>query len=279
MRVATRSLTSRFLVVAVFASCCGGCAGEFDPPSLVNSLRALAIKAEPPMLSMSPNDTTKLSALVAGAATDAALCHAWGICAFALQGDGTYRCADDELSVPISVADKAVVTFAHIGQLIAGATKLGQQRGAPSSRSGTGGAPDIADFSVLVHYAVADKAAMGGTCPADIDAFLAQGCSDRERCVIGRKSLKFSDTVKTNPQLKDLAVEAGDPIVKLTPDWTSDEKTALFSWFTTSGEYAKQRSFEDVPGNELTLDGAERPRVWVVMRDTKGGVDWLDRQL
>ena len=92
-------------------------------------------------------------------------------------------------------------------------------------------------------------------------------------------------------------VAAGKDI-KLTPQWSEDSVEAivktgidgpvkeglLMSWFSTAGDFKKQRSYDDVPENTLKLAASDGDKtgvvqVWVVVRDGRGGIGWLERRL
>ena len=55
----------------------------------------------------------------------------------------------------------------------------------------------------------------------------------------------------------------------------------LFSWYATSGVFERGRTAPDLMDNEYRPDGdeaSEVDRVWVVVRDGRGGIGWLERR-
>ena len=159
---------------------------------------------------------------------------------------------------------------------------------------------------MTVLFGVGERDSFPAGCPADIEAFLTTGCVDRERCVIGSKSIQaFTSGLEqhSNPQLTDLMIEGASTTeavqtvvapgeLDLGPAWSPDSQEArpddggapieglLMSWFSTAGEFAKQRSYDAVPNNALTVKAsADAVTVWVVLRDGRGGVDWLERRV
>ena len=267
----TKTLLALLLAVAALTV---GCGGDFDPPSRINSLRPHALRATPPYLDPAPTAKTKLDALVVGATAGAELCHAWGLCAFPVNRNGTYSCAAPSLLVPLSTGPTAEINASHLAQLAAAAAKLAGSRG-PNGQQVERRAPSTAFAGGLtVQFAVAEKSAMGGECPSDIRAFLDVGCTDPQKCVRGQKTLRLRSEGPLNPEITELDVRWQDGLANLTPSWNSSSETALFSWFTTAGVFAKERSFDDVPANALSLGDATRADVWVVVRDGQGGVGW-----
>ena len=263
----TLSIITATLVMA------GGCAGEFDPPSLVNSLRPLAIRADPPKID--PAVATKLDALVVGQTEGATLCHAWGLCGLAVQGDGRFGCADPALLVELGTAPTATIAPSDLATLLAGAKSLAPpDSAAPQSEGGGAKLP-----ALTVLFAVAEQEAMGGVCPGGIEAFLSPGCTDRERCVLGRKSLEVTAEARENPEITALQTDQAGDGTGLAPTWNSTTETALMSWFSTAGEFDKQRSFEDAPNNRLALPPGQGATVWLVLRDGGGGVAWASAEL
>ncbi len=62
-------------------------------------------------------------------------------------------------------------------------------------------------------------------------------------------------------------------------------ETLLFSWFTTGGSWAKDRSYDEYPENAFTAPGLEvdeKPvtlTLWIVVRDGRNGTSWLRRHV
>ena len=299
----------RMLVGCVLVASATGCGGDFAPPSLVETVRVLAIRAQPPFLPTTPSATTTLDAKVVGVGAGQALCHAWGLCLLTTTQAGAFRCADPALQLNLGTTPSVTVDFAQVMTLTlqaqAYAAKLGRSfTGGPPASDNPGAAPESVPVTVL--FGVGERDSFPAGCPADIDAFLTTGCVDRERCVIGSKSLRaFTSGLAqhSNPQLTDLKVggasttgatviEAATGALNLAPTWSPDSREArpddggapieglLMSWFSTAGAFAKQRSYDAAPSNTLTLGASDDiVTVWVVVRDGRGGVDWLERRL
>ncbi len=62
-------------------------------------------------------------------------------------------------------------------------------------------------------------------------------------------------------------------------------ETLLFSWFTTGGAWAKDRSYDEYPENvftapDLNADGQPVPlTLWIVVRDGRNGTAWVERHV
>lgn len=306
-----RSLAA-LLLVGLAAS---ACSETWDPPSLVNKVRLLGIRAEPPYIPAS--GPTTLDALAAGQTAGATLCYSWAFCPFAWSKDGAFACIDPLVQVDLGSAATATVTpdivMASLAQAPAVFKKLGMaQPGASASGSST--AKDMPEFYILLKVATAD--ASGGSCPTDSAKALAQPCADSSNCLLGFKRLAWGispDKVNANPTIHGLNLDgvpwpadltptaaAGDrydlkPSLDLAdkevtgtsvdPKLGNEKETLLMSWFTTAGVYDKERTLDSAPGNVLELPSlgagqAERlVTVWLVLRDGRNGEDWTTRQL
>ncbi len=299
------------------------CGSSYDPPSLINKLRVLAVRAEPPFLR--PTGNTILTPLVVG--LDEPLCYAWAFCPFAWPKDGQYRCFDPRLLQPVGAGASATVTPAHMLATLAKVPEVFADLGValPKGLDPKRDPAEAQDVELQVLFKVATLQSVGGKCPSDIATWIEAPCVDREACVAGVKRLALVTTAEaahTNPKLEGLRLDGvlwpddltptvvpyrGDPddtflglkegAIRLLPVWSEDSlepigarldpgasgvrnESLLFSWFSTAGDYQKQRSFDDFPDNALLPPERAGPiRIWLVARDGRNGVDWLSREV
>ena len=291
------------------------CTDTWDPPSLVNKVRLLGIRADPAYIPAA--GPTTLEVLSVGQAAGSTLCYSWAFCPFAWSKDGSFACIDPLVQVDLGSAATATVTpdivMASLTQAPAVFKKLGMaQPGASASGSST--PKDMPEFYVLLKVATVD--ASGGTCPTDSAKALAKPCTDSTRCLAGFKRLAWAltpDKINANPTLHGLNLDgvpwpadltptaaAGDlldlkPSLDLAdkevtgssvdPKLGNQTETLLMSWFTTAGLYDKERTLDTAPANVLQLPslGAGQSEklvtIWVVLRDGRNGEDWTSRQL
>lgn len=271
-----------------------GCADDFAPPSLVETVRVLAARAEPPWLSVDPAHETSLKAKIAGSDLDAKMCHAWGLCLFAVADQGRLRCADPALALDLGTTATATVRGTDVTALLESAGAFAAANAGARPASNTGGLQPAA-IDISVQFGVAEARAFGGECPDSMTAWLARGCPDPERCVIGRKTLRvaFAPADRhANPTLDALDAQRDGHMINLAPRWTADSREPiagtdplapdreglLISWFTTAGHFERERSYDADPENTLDVAATESPTVWAVVRDGRGGVDWLEIQ-
>ncbi len=102
------------------------------------------------------------------------------------------------------------------------------------------------------------------------------------------------------PEDVTIVVHPGDSF-ELLPIWPAEAKeyvgksadptappvyeTLLFSWFTSGGSWAKDRSYDEYPENVFTApnlnpDGKPVPlKLWIVVRDGRNGTSWLERHV
>jgi hypothetical protein len=296
------------LMTSLFAI---ACTDDFRPPSLVDGLKVIAVRAEPPYIAATGGSGTRLEAKVVGVDPQAPLCHAWALCLFAANADGRFGCVDQRLQVDLGTDASATATVLDVLRLLDGyhAFMADQPQAGladaptPTGPPGSSGAPEV-----TVLFGVAEAAAFGGTCPASASAFLRTGCLDRDRCTIGQRSLKVAMNAADrheNPTLTSLRVVAteladgatasvaGASSVALVPTWTTSPSPGapadsassgeiLLSWHATAGTFERQRSYDAVPGTSWQAAGVPAGQpvdVWVVARDGRGGVAWLGVRL
>lgn len=296
------------LMTSLFAI---ACTDDFRPPSLVDGLKVIAVRAEPPYISATGGPGSRLEAKVVGVEPQAQLCHAWALCLFAANVDGHFGCVDPRLQVDLGTDASATATVLDVLRLLDGyhAFRADQPQAGlaeaptPTGPPGSSGAPEV-----TVLFGVAEAAAFGGTCPATASAFLNAGCPDRDRCTIGQRSLTVALNTADrheNPTLTGLRVAgteladgatatvAGASAVALLPTWTTSPapglpadpasgSQVLLSWHATAGTFDRQRSYDAVPGNSWQGAGVPAGQpvdVWVVARDGRGGVAWLGVRL
>lgn len=320
-----------------------GCSSpDYDPPTLINQLRVLAVRAEPPWLGPA---TTKLDMLAVG--SDAPLCYAWQLCLFAWSEGGNYRCLDPELAKDLGTAPTAATSVFDLLGLLPNVAAVLERKGllppaelstGPGSGGSDSGTEPESDsgLEVQVLFLVGEASLWGGTCPTVAEA-LARPCPDRSRCIAGYKSLalgigpsgtpdprvahanptltglrlgqdgdglwlpgvvlRIAATVPREPTLEDLQRDTNG--LRLDPTWTPESvelvqpsadpglpdqlETLTFDWYSTAGTFDYRETGDNVSANGYqaeakaeTVDGAA-VRFWLVVRDSRGGADWLSR--
>lgn len=221
---APQNITTQQLIrsVAVTVALMGGlvlntgCQQAYDPPSLINKLRIVGVKAEPPVLTGTPSTLTPL---VIGAKKDVKLCHAWSLCLFALGQNGNFECVDRDLEQALGTAPTAQVS---LGDALPLATKLASvfeklEIAIPPQfqgrDAGTPGLSDASGFEVFVRFKVAEADGadvVGGACPTDALTWLEKPCVDRASCLAGYKKIALAldpKDVHKNPVITGLELD------------------------------------------------------------------------
>jgi len=237
----------------------------------------LAVRADPPELVLSGDGGVPATTVTALAVTplDASVSVQFALCreitgtpsaTLPCPGDAGIELPDaGPLSARVDLLDPRIVEFASSAQLDGGAFDAG------------GGLAETLDQGVplLIGFT-----ASTGT--ERLDGFYtvtvrsdARGPSD------------------TNPLVTDLTVGDGNPVavkqrVRLQPVWAPKDdpsKRYGFSFFATAGEISSLRSTDVTATGQpaetwvewTAPDVAQTVRFWVVLRDERGGVDWLEK--
>jgi hypothetical protein len=245
----------------------------------VSKLRVLAVRADPPELVLSADGGVPATTLTALAVTplDAGVTVQFALCReITAAPSATLPCPGDAgielpdagpLSARLDLLDPRIVDFASSAQLDGGAFDAG------------GGLADALDQGVplLIGFT-----ASTGT--ERLDGFYT--------VILRSEARGPSDT---NPLLTDLIIGDGSPIavkqrVRLQPIAARKDdpsKKYGFSFFATAGEISSLRSTDVTATGQpaetwvewTAPDVAQTVRFWVVLRDDRAGVHWLEKSI
>ncbi len=234
----------RACVVALTCATLAACdTPDYPPPTLVDQLRVLAVRAEPPHLGVAPSAIDVLAVGHQGP-----LCYAYQACLFAWAEAGMYRCLDADIALDLGTEATATVSVLDLltllpkvtavlqkkGLLPPGEIRLGGGDGTDVGGDGTDAAEGDTGLEIQILFQVAEAGLYGGACPSVAEA-LAKPCSDRTRCIQGWKALTLGVDADgapdprhahTNPVLLGLRVgpEGKPPLPLDDPslDWPAD---------------------------------------------------------
>lgn len=284
-----------FASIAVCLATMTGCGDDFAPYNLVSEPRLLAIRAEPPVAG--PSQVVTLDTLVHAPGITPA--HDWSWCPVAAGSANDYRCA-------VSESDFRTLVDTVLGPQAAAAM--------PSYALGTADVASFPSFippgglEALCQAALTFGVPKGASVPDcgfgwEVSVTLDMQLGDSS--VRGVKLLRLSDGATTNNNPKLSSLKLGDENVPLTLFGTRHRlkvllaqdasemlaqgrhESLVLTWFITAGTTERMRTrydegkttFEDLLTNEWDLtdsvDQGGDPRVFVVLRDERGGVDWL----
>ena len=291
------------LAIAAAALATPGCGATMEPKSVLTAPRILAIRADPPELRVQASTDpmalataervrVRLTPLLHPTGDEAPALR-WDWCPALGQVDGRLVCAGDELK-PLSrvevgqdEAGPYVDVPAVFPDVAAAFEAMLAER--PDACPPPCQAPDLAAGVPLYVWLTAEPAA-GVDMPVQ-EAFKRIVVVDADR------------PTNTNPVLADLTANglpltAGDVLdageeVRLTatvdgdsldvvPDGAGDSQVEdpFVSWVSTVGSLADSLTFGDRLRNTLTLPvSGGAGRIVVVLRDGRGGVDWIDRPI
>ncbi|MBK6688816.1 MAG: hypothetical protein IPG45_30375 [Deltaproteobacteria bacterium] len=253
---------------AYAAATCAGCDDNFLPYNQVEGTRILGISAEPAELI--PGESAQLSALVTGATS-----YRWSWCPVTLGPATGHACALEEHS--ISTASVAVITLPNDlrGLCEAAASVAAPQDGLrlncederPSIAIRLVVEADDGPVSALWPLVLGENGRAPNLNPT-LTAVWAEGAP-----------LQDGDVVSPGKVLPLLAVAS--------PTVAEDAESLKVTWFVTGGEVDRARTAY-APGGDLDAMGAntwtlpesgEDAALHLVIRDDRGGVSWLSRQV
>lgn len=265
-----------------------GCGPDFERPSVVNSLRILAVRADP--AAVAPGESTTLTALVADPLGDGrAATYNWGAC---VTFDGPTPgillpsdCASstDDLPVPGTPSADGSEIAVTIPPEVA---KLASIEGL-TGQSGTFGLP----VRLLVDAGDERRIAI---VPVSV---VLEGEPNKnpaiEALTEGGSPWPAAEprTVRQDPPLflsatwPEGAAESYSYVARGSKEVVNTQEILAVNWYSSVGELNPDVTSDGFPEAALTLDPDNPPpggadlRLWVVLSDGRGGVAWTDRPL
>lgn len=265
-----------------------GCGPDFDRPSVVDSLRILAVRADP--AAVAPGETTTLTVLVADPLGVArAVTYSWGAC---ITFDGPMPdillpsdCAATSEDLPIP--------------------------GTPSAD----GSEITVTIPVEIEMLAKIEGLIGQSGTFGLPLRLVIEAGDERQIAIVPVSVVFEGEPNENPEFEALS-EGGspwpageprtvreDPPLLLEASWPDDaaesysyvargtnevvttEEVLAVNWYSSAGTLEPDVTSDGFLATGLTLDPEEPPpvgadlRLWIVLSDGRGGVAWTERPL
>ncbi len=288
--------TLSFLFACCLSVLCG-CGSDFEPRSEINYLRVLAIRAQNPVLL--PGESTDITALIAQPPPDVPYTLAWEFC-LSTDGAETKRaCLENEFLPTIKAVGESfevvypVQAEPFIQSICDRAEGLVDQlpEGITLPNCAEEGLPATVRLSVAAEgqEELVSTKKLYFRVTQDADA------EDTESTV--------QNDPNHNPRLSGLNVEGGptalkrgtayevrceldpDSIETFTPQGRDTERKEeiLFSWFIYGAELKNQLTYfnetlsplEEARTNTITVfDDVTEVRLWCVVRDGRGGLDW-----
>jgi hypothetical protein len=306
--------TPSFACACAAALLAAGCASDFEKQSQVTKLRVLGVQAEPAELLLTPDGGLPKTTLTAFAIepSGAVITTRMAICL--QQGGGVaaadLACPGDEgidlpdagpLAAELNLADPnlkaAAAVFLAAGSADGGADGgleallaqgvpllYGFELRAPPGGNPDGGPPPTAGFDVqrLIGLGTVNlRTAPTGTVPNRNPRLRAVSANGVELRADGTSTLKAGVKVTLLPLPES---DAKEP----TATTKAGVESLNYSFFATDGEIDSLRSADttatgqpglsDVDYTPPALAPPEPVRLWVVVRDGRGGVGWLERR-
>ncbi|HKA89769.1 MAG TPA: hypothetical protein VKE22_19035 [Haliangiales bacterium] len=232
------------------------CRDELPKAELVNDLRILAMRAEP--AEAAAGDTVAIDALVVQPDPPGPTERVWLACVTAQNGPAT-GCLAPTLPPPCDVAPEARACVLGTGE------------------TASWRLPSIATVQGFVTLATAmtNDGGIAGCAQA-----LASGGVVPDYCRVAVKRipiLRAGETPNHNPRLDGLAIDGEHLAVALAPDAVEAGENPFLSWFVTAGEVDHFRTDANGAGlTNLWTPASQAGRVWVVIRDGRGGESWIE---
>lgn len=292
-----------FLLALTASSACSDKeAVVLQPASLVDKLRVLAIKAEPP--EAAPGEIISLTALVADPLENRRNTgHLWVMCDPSVEGELGNACAQQDTlrSFDLEALPEGVNIFplffnfafyrapwGILDQLEEEERRRGMTATVLLVAWEGGSQEQLQDPSILKQLAIkririAEPQETPNRNPV-LEAVTIDGQPFGET---DEPRVKAGGTITLSASSTEDSVEVFERVL---PDGTVVEQSEqnVFSWYTRGGrftqglEYSSRTESGDPIGLELPELGTQpddRLHIWVVLRDARGGTDWAKRTL
>jgi hypothetical protein len=255
------------------------CSSDFEPPSLLNDLRVLALVADPPELG--PTDEVTLRPVVYFPPGDALAGQDWSFCPFDLGAQGGYACIAEACELPLATAPDGSSAARPLELALECARRLGEQGPPPP------GLPAELPEQVEVRLRYEVRSALGDSRQAvlrlPVWTRAAPAAPNRNPRLAG---VELGGRPAEVGALADPLTEGAEleVTVRVDPDSLDpylDEagvervEQPLVSFYATAGRFAYDR---DV-GSEVRvtyraeplLEGETEAALWFGLRDLRGG--------
>jgi len=232
----------------------GGCANDLPDADVVANLRILGVRAEP--AEVPPGGTVDLDALVVHPDPGIPIERIWLACVTA--SSTSTGCLATTLPPACETDPEAQVCLLGTGE-----TARWRLPSSARTQAFVTLAAALADSGGVV--ACAQQLAAAGAVP--------------EFCRVAVKRvnvLAAAAIANRNPGLDALTIDGERLSVTLAPDAVEPGESPFLSWFATAGDLDNFRTDATGPGLTNTWTPASLPgRLWVVIRDGRGGESWL----
>lgn len=258
---------SRCLGLLAATALLSGCDMNLTERALVDQLRVLGVKAEPP--EATPGSEVALSALVADPfGGGRPVTHTWGVCT-PTPYVGVASCGDEGNTLPLGTGTAQTLTLATT--LLDGLDLESAEQGIDL----------FVVLAVNVPETVSEPAA---TELAYKRVRVSTSLEPNHNPASATLLADGSATLIANGERVTLQATVSEDSVEtfLNPLGELEPEELKFSWFSTGGEWERALSFGDaITGaseNEWTPPEENPADVWIVIRDTRGGIDWFTRR-
>jgi len=275
----------RSLIALILAVAAAGCQPSFGPQTLVERLRILAIRAQPPEIGPA-DEQVQLDALVADAGGRARdLACTWAVCLVELGWAATaIDCPGGDSWIFSRDCDGASLEVAALREWLAA-------RGFDEQALGQL-PPGVGEDMVPLYVGL--EVVQGQAVERGIKRLRLNLEGDEPNGnprLLGVEVLEGPDggslPVGGQLRLKPLVDEGSRQTFADPEDGSPRREDFLFSWFSTAGEFSERRTILDVDSRGRPLDentwllseqySPPGPAwLWVVVRDGRWGTDWVE---
>lgn len=270
----------QILPVIVLLPCVwGACGDDFESASKVDGLRVLGIRASLPAILV--NNTTLLDALVY---PESGVDYQWSICLASAGSVSAFECVSDELECSLGTGPTVEVNLAAVATACLGeqkAQEVMQQLDSEGDQDSTIVYARLVVSSGDDEIEAVKSVRIQKEPPLNINPALSG---------IQRDGIDWgADTVLTvQSKSKLVLLPLSNEQSRETYEGADGEEAAetfTYAWYATEGSLEKVFTYDDYPSNVWkapVLSDGEKDRegiLWLVLRDGRGGVDWLSRRI
>jgi hypothetical protein len=267
-----QSWVSRSAIAA--ALLLGACGPDFDPRTKLSGYRVIGVQASPP--EVTPDGTVELSAFDYNEGTEGTdeVTYRWSVCLFSIGAAVGFDCIDPAAEIDLGTAPTARLDLGPGGLNLRAAL----------DELGTVPNPDGSPRTLEDGFDVLVRLTSGPDC---------EGCDRIE--TVKRVTVRESDALaNANPTISSFEVEGPtqfgakvklrvqtndpEPYVELATGEAQTEEY-LYTWYTTRGETDPGLTFGEDQETDLGLIETGPVRVFVAVRDGRGGLAVASQQI
>ena len=278
-----RYMMHKYLFVSFCLFLISGCMDEFSSASIVEGLRVLAIKGEPPALAL--GEETGISALIV-TPDDSPAVTSWELCIYTLDEDSLRTCPEDAI---LQRGDGDTFSIVYDQQMYEKISPFCNPTGALGNTIPDGAElPDCDEDGLQITVRIRTTGYNDSIVAVKTLHFLMDSTETRNKNPV-ISNISGQATVRPGQKYTISCPIDENSVETVIEGETSEEEKIRYRWYMVGGDItatgsggngggmgapSRDKEMADDEAEIEIDDDATVARIWCVVADERGGVDW-----